>query len=239
MKLKNTDLIFIYQRETYNLLSTFLLYFYNLFIFTCMQIINTSGQQCPAPLIATKRALKEVHIGNSFQVITDNQTSFNNISRFLKDNKTEFISEESNGIWTLTITKKTTEPVTTEPEEYCKDVIPHFSQGDFIIAFTSDKMGDGDEELGRLLMTNFIKAIKDLEVLPGKMVFYNKGVTLGAEGSSAIDHLKEIEKMGVSMLLCATCAKFYSLEDKIRIGTLSNMFEIAQVMSSTGNIVRP
>jgi len=52
--------------------------------------------------------------------------------------------------------------------------------GDFVIAFTSDKMGDGDEELGHLLMGNFIKAIKDLDVLPRKMVFYNKGVTLGA-----------------------------------------------------------
>ncbi len=44
-------------------------------------------------------------------------------------------------------------------------------------------MGDGDEELGHLLMINFIKAIKDLDILPGKMVFYNKGVTLGAEDS--------------------------------------------------------
>ena len=71
------------------------------------------------------------------------------------------------------------------------------------------------------------------------MVFYNKGVILGAEGSPVIDHLKEIEKMGVTMLLCATCTKYYSLEEKIKIGTLSNMFEITQVMSSAGNIIRP
>ncbi len=45
--------------------------------------------------------------------------------------------------------------------------------------------------------------------------------------------------MGVTLLFCATCAKYYSLEEKIKIGTLSNMFEIAQVMSSAGNIVRP
>jgi selenium metabolism protein YedF len=204
-----------------------------------MKIIDTSGQQCPAPLIATKRALKNTRTGDSFKIITDNQTSFNNISRFLQDNKIEFSSEESGGIWTLTITKKTSEPIAADPEEYCTTAIPHFSQGDFIIAFTSDKMGDGDEELGHLLMTNFVKAIRDLDVLPRKMVFYNRGVSLGAEGSPVIGHLKEIEKMGVAMLLCATCAKYYSLEEKIKIGTLSNMFEIAQVMSSAGNIVRP
>jgi selenium metabolism protein YedF len=204
-----------------------------------MQIIDTSGQQCPAPLIATKRALKDARTGDSFKVITDNQTAFNNISSFLKDNKTEFSYEESNGIWALTITKQTTEFINADVKEYCKTEIPHLSKGDFIIAFTSDKMGDGDEELGHLLMINFVKAIKELDVLPRKMVFYNKGVTLGAEDSPVIDHFKEIDKMGVTFLFCATCAKYYSLEEKIKIGTLSNMFEIAQVMSSAGNIVRP
>jgi selenium metabolism protein YedF len=189
-----------------------------------MQIIDTSGQQCPAPLIATKRALKDARTGDSFKVITDNQTAFNNISRFLKDNKTEFSYEESNGIWTLTITKQTTELINADAKEYCSTEIPHLSKGDFIIAFTSDKMGDGDEELGHLLMINFVKAIKELDVLPRKIVFYN---------------FKEIDKMGVTFLFCATCAKYYSLEEKIKIGTLSNMFEIAQVMSSAGNIVRP
>jgi selenium metabolism protein YedF len=100
-------------------------------------------------------------------------------------------------------------------------------------------MGDGDEELGHLLMNNFIMAIKDLDVLPRKMVFYNKGVTLGAVGSPVADQLKEIEKMGVTLLFCATCVDFYSLNEKIKIGTLSNMFEIAQVMSSATHIIKP
>ncbi len=204
-----------------------------------MQVIDTSGQHCPAPLIATKRALKDTCTGDALKVITDNQTSFSNICRFLKDNKTRFSFEESNGIWTLTIIKQTPDLLNVAPEEYCTTEIPHFSKGDFVIAFTSDKMGDGDEELGHLLMINFVRAIRDLDVLPRKMIFYNRGVLLGAEGSPVIDHLKEIEKMGVIMLLCATCAKYYLLEEKIKIGTLSNMFEIAQVMSSADNIIRP
>jgi len=100
-------------------------------------------------------------------------------------------------------------------------------------------MGDGEEELGHLLMCNFIKALKDLDKLPAKMVFYNKGVTLGSENSPVIDHLKEIEKMGVTLLLCSTCVKYYSLDEKIKIGTLSNMFEIAQALAAASNVVRP
>ena len=55
-----------------------------------MKIVDTKGQLCPAPMIATKRALNEVPSGETFIVQTDNQTSFNNLSRFLKDNNTEF-----------------------------------------------------------------------------------------------------------------------------------------------------
>jgi len=204
-----------------------------------MQIIDTSGEQCPAPLIATKRALKEALAGDSFQVITDNQTSFSNISRFLSDNNTEFAYETTNGIWTLTITKGNTGILNTNPEKYCTTEIPHFSHGDFVIAFTSDKMGEGDEELGHLLIGNFINAVKDLDILPDKIVFYNKGVTLGSENSPVIDQLKEIEKMGVTLLLCATCVKYYSLEEKIKIGTLSNMFEITQALAGASHVLRP
>jgi selenium metabolism protein YedF len=204
-----------------------------------MRIVDTKGQQCPAPLIATKRALKETNTGESFKVLTDNKTAFENISRFLRDNKTDFSAEEKAGIWTLTITKSISGGSLTNGEEYCITPIPHFTKGDFIIAFTSDKMGEGNEELGRLLISNFIKALKDLEVLPRKIVFYNNAVKLGASDSPVIEHLKEIENMGVVLLLCATCVKFYSLEDKITVGTLSNMFEIAQAMTLASNVVKP
>lgn len=204
-----------------------------------MRIVDTKGQQCPAPIIATKKALKEAKAGETFKVLTDDQTSLNNLTRFLKDNNTEFSSVKAGGVWTLAVTKKAAEAEQVKPEEYCIPDVPHLSQGNFIIAFTSDKMGEGDEELGRLLMANFIKAIKDLEKLPEKMVFYNNGVKLGSVDSPVIEHLKEIERMGVGILVCATCAKYYSLEEKIKAGALSNMYEIAQAMASTGNIIKP
>jgi len=204
-----------------------------------MRIIDTKGQLCPAPLIATKRALNEAKEGESFVVMTDNQTSYNNLSRFLKDNNQYFMVNESEGVWSLTITKSNAGKPITRAEDYCSPVIAHFEKGDFIIVFASDKMGDGDEQLGLLLMNNFIKAIKDLNKLPQKMVFYNKGVTLVTNNSPVIDHLRDIEKMGVELLLCATCVNYYSLESTVGAGILSNMFTIAEVMASAGNIVKP
>ena len=75
--------------------------------------------------------------------------------------------------------------------------------------------------------------------MPRKMVFYNKGVTLATKTSPLIDHLKDLEKMGVEILLCATCVNHYAITDIVGAGTLSNMYTIAEVMVSSGNIVRP
>ena len=204
-----------------------------------MRIVDTKGQLCPAPLIATKRALKETSTGDFFTVLIDNLTSFNNVSRFLKDNNTGFQVSENSGVWTLTITKASGEMPNPKTEDYCTPSISHFQRGDYVVVVTSDKMGDGDDDLGHLLMSNFIKALKDLDKLPQKILFYNKGVTIVTKDSPLIDHLKDLEKMGVELLLCATCVNHYSLSDKIGAGILSNMYAIAEAMASAGNIVRP
>jgi selenium metabolism protein YedF len=204
-----------------------------------MRIVDTKGQLCPAPLIAAKKALKETSAGESFIVLTDNQTSFDNLSRFLKDNKADFQVSESEGVRTLTITKTTLDVVQTEAEDYCTSSISHFEKGNFVVVFSSDKMGEGDDKLGHLLMTNFIIALKDLDKLPQKMVFYNNGVKLVANSSSVIEHLRDLEKMGVELMICATCVNHYSLESVVGAGTISNMYSIIEVMSSSGNIIRP
>jgi selenium metabolism protein YedF len=204
-----------------------------------VRIVDTKGQPCPAPLIATKKALKETTVGESFMVITDNQTSFDNLSHFLKDNNTDFHVNKKGDVWTLTVTRTSGEVVQAKAEDYCSSPVSHFQKGDFIIVVTSDKMGEGDDDLGHLLMSNFIKALKDLDRLPQKMVFYNNGVKLATNDSPVIEHLKDLEKMGVELLLCATCVNHYSLETSVGAGTLSNMYTIAEVMASAGNIVKP
>jgi selenium metabolism protein YedF len=204
-----------------------------------MRTIDTKGQLCPAPLIAAKKALKETVAGETFIVITDNKTSFDNLCRFLKDNKADIKSSESGGVWTLTVTKSVNDLVQTNVEEYCDPSISHFQKGNFIVVVSSDKMGEGDDELGHLLMINFIKALKDLDKLPRKIVFYNNGVKLVTKSSPAIEHLRDLEKMGVELMLCATCVNFYCLDTVIGAGIVSNMFSIVDAMASSDKVLRP
>jgi selenium metabolism protein YedF len=204
-----------------------------------MKIIDTKGQICPAPLIAAKKALRETISGESFVIITDNKTSFDNLCRFLKDNKADIKITESEGTWSLAVTKSLNDLVQPDAEKYCAPSIPHFEQGNYIVVISSDKMGEGEDELGYLLMVNFIKALKDLDELPKKMVFYNSGVKLATKSSPAIEHLRDLEKMGVELMLCATCVNFYCLETVVGVGVVSNMYTIADAMTSAGKVIKP
>ena len=201
-----------------------------------METVDAKGQLCPAPLILTKRQLRKTTEGDSFILIIDNNISFANVSRFLKDNEIQFSVSEKDNIWTLTVTKTKAELLKQDAEEFC---IPHFRKGDFVVAISSDKMGDGDPELGTLLMINFIKAICDLDILPSKIVFYNRGVFLGKKDSQVFEQLKDLEQMGVSIYICGTCINHYSLGAEISVGVISNMFEIAQILASANKVIKP
>jgi peroxiredoxin family protein len=51
---------------------------------------------------------------------------------------------------------------------------------------------------------------------------------LTTEGSDVIDILKQLEEKGVEILSCGTCLDFYNLKDKLSVGRVTNMYEIAE-----------
>jgi selenium metabolism protein YedF len=204
-----------------------------------MRIVDTKGQLCPAPLIAAKKALKETPKGESFVLLTDNKTSFDNLTRFLKDNKAETQFIESLGTWTITITNTIGEIVKPNAEEYCTPEIAHFEKGDFVVVISSDKMGEGDEKLGYLLMTTFINSLKDLDKMPQKILFYNNGVKMVTKSSPVIQTLRDLENMGIELMACGTCVNHYELSAEIGAGVISNMYTIAEAMALSGKILKP
>ena len=108
-----------------------------------------------------------------------------------------------------------------------------------IVVFTDDRMGTGPEELGVLLLRNFLKTIIRDKLLPGKIVCYNQGVRLGIQGSPVLEELFELAKSGVELLFCGTCLDYYKLKDKLAVGKISNMGEIAKTLFEADSIVTP
>jgi len=106
-----------------------------------------------------------------------------------------------------------------------------------VVVINSDKMGQGDENLGVRLMGNFLKTLLNAEKRPQMLVLYNSGVKLIAKDSPVLETLQSLENLGVEIISCGTCVNFYGLVDLIQAGRVSNMQEIVGVLTEAENII--
>jgi selenium metabolism protein YedF len=206
-----------------------------------MKIVDTTGLTCPEPLILTKRALKEVTAGEKITVITDNSTSLANLKRFLTDNGSVFSVTSDKGVYTLIVERGEGMLSSTTAAEYC-EVSVKSDKGEtnsYSIIFSSEKMGEGNDDLGLILIRSFITTLIESDSLPESILFYNAGVKLATDDSFVIEELKKIESMGVKLLLCGTCVNFFNLKQSINIGIISNMYEMSDAMISSAKIIKP
>ena len=130
-------------------------------------------------------------------------------------------------------------PPASVPQEQPKPGIPSPTAKGTVLGLASDAMGNGDDELGRLLMKGFFYATVEQVQLPETILFYNSGVFLTTEGSAVLNDLKELERRGVRLLSCGTCLNHYGLFDKLKVGEVTNMYELASLMFQAGKIIRP
>jgi selenium metabolism protein YedF len=108
-----------------------------------------------------------------------------------------------------------------------------------VVVLSSDCMGTGDDKLGQVLMKGFIYALTELEQLPKQIVLYNGGAKLSAKGSDSLEDLKLLESQGVEILTCGTCLNYYNLTEKLMVGSITNMYNIAEILLSADKIIKP
>lgn len=66
-----------------------------------------------------------------------------------------------------------------------------------VFLVTSESIGRGDDQLGKLLMANFLRLLGESSLKPATMVFLNSGVRLVCEGSNALEHARKLEEQGI------------------------------------------
>jgi len=108
-----------------------------------------------------------------------------------------------------------------------------------VVVLSSNLMGQGDEILGKLLMKGFVYALTEQDSLPETILLYNSGAYLSCEGSDNVEDLRNLEAQGVEILTCGTCLNHYGLGDKLKVGSVTNMYEIAERMTGARLLVRP
>jgi len=184
--------------------------------------VDAVGLTCPMPIIKTKKALKGIESGR-VEVSVDNDTSKENLEKMASEMGLSFESIRSGDTWKVTIDKK--EAVEVKVVEKSS-----------VIVIASDRMGDGDEELGKTLLKGFIYTLTEMEILPKVILFYNAGARVTASGSVSIEDLKELESRGVEVLTCGACLNYYGLE--VGVGSVTNMYSIIEKQMTAERIVR-
>jgi len=56
-------------------------------------------------------------------------------------------------------------------------------------------------------------------------------------GSESLDDLRKIEQAGVKIVSCGTCLDFFEIKDKLEVGSISNMYDIVELITESDNAV--
>ena len=203
-----------------------------------MITVNAIGDACPIPVVKTRKAMETIKGSEVVETLVDNEIAVENLKKMagqmgyqVKDQKLE------EGKYSVQIMVTEAEKTEKIQADIC-DCRPT-AASDKVVVIRSNVMGEGDPELGKVLIKGFIYALSQQEDLPKTILFYNGGAYLTCEGFASLDDLKELELRGVRILTCGTCLNFYGLSEKLKVGEVTNMYEIAETMSKASLIVSP
>jgi selenium metabolism protein YedF len=105
------------------------------------------------------------------------------------------------------------------------------------ITMTGEMLGRGDDSLGRILMTKFVRQLSALKPKPDAVIFYNTAVRLLSQDSPYLEAFREMEHAGVELLACGTCAEHFGLTGQIGAGRVTDMREVAATMLTSDRVV--
>ncbi len=198
------------------------------------QIVDARGLLCPQPVVLTLKALTAAA---EVVTIVDNQTAVENVTRLARSKGCSLaVDKKPDGIY-LTIRKGEAPVEMTEADAAmtCPSAEP--AAGPLVLFVPSDCFGRGPEELGERLMGAFFHTLRDVEPKPATIIFMNTGVRLVSESSRALEDIRALAASGIEVLACGACLGYFNLTEKLSVGRVSNMFEIASILLKAGKIV--
>ncbi|NDV19115.1 sulfurtransferase-like selenium metabolism protein YedF [Pseudodesulfovibrio sp. JC047] len=186
--------------------------------------LDCQGLPCPQPVLKTKEVL-ENQAPELLTVCVDNEAAKENVSRFLTMQGYDVTSSHEGTEFTVTAHRSKTAEC-----EVCTIMshqdIENLDAQKILVFISAETMGTGDDTLGSSLMFNFVSTLKELGTDLWRIVMVNGGVKLAVEGSKSLAALQELEKEGVSILVCGTCLEFFGLTANKQVGDVTNMLDI-------------
>lgn len=206
--------------------------------------INALGLACPQPVLKTKQAVDQIQPPR-LTVRVDNEAAVENVSRFLKTRGYETTASGQGGDFTISAIQTSGHDRGTEKSMKAESAAmlsgedtPEIHQK-ILVFIATDRMGFGDDELGRKLMISFIKTLGEMGDDLWRVVFVNNGVKLTITGSPVLETLQEYIRQGVSILVCGTCLSHFDLLKAKQVGDTTNMLDIVTSLQLANKVIHP
>lgn len=206
-----------------------------------MKSLNMLGKPCPIPVVEAKKVLaspKEPGV----EVIVDNIVAVQNLQKMADGLGYTFTHRQTDdSIYTVEILQQAGS-IAPVPAQKAKPepVVQQANGVDAsapVVLITTNSMGTGSEELGKILMKGFIYSLTELSPAPSAVLFLNGGVHLTCEGSNALGDLQALQQKGCRIASCGTCLNYYSLTESLRAGEIIDMMGIANTLATVAKVI--
>ena len=199
--------------------------------------LDLKGMACPKPVLETQKAFKNPEI-TEFEVIVDNTSARENLKRLAASKGYRCDVSEEGSIITVTIRRETALAVETDGQEYVAacdiDAGDSITSGR-VLMIKNEFLGDGNDELGKVLMKGFLYTVTETKPYPEKVVLLNSAIKLSTINEETVVHLKKLEEAGTKIYSCGTCLNYYDLADQLKVGVTGNMYDVVDSLMSTSD----
>ena len=193
--------------------------------------LDAVGKACPLPVVMAK---KELDGGCEDLVIAvDNATAVQNLTRLASSRSLNVSAEEKEGVFHVHISGAFTGAAPMPPLAACGP-----RGAGYAVFVGRDHLGEGAQELGYNLLKMALLTLSQGDNRPASVLFMNGGVRLPAgEDPQILESLKALEEQQVELLVCGTCLNYYGLTEQLKIGTISNMYDILERMQRADKVI--
>lgn len=200
-----------------------------------MYELDYRGLDCPQPVLKTKA---EIDKGlDEIKIRVDNEAASENVSNFLESQGFS-VGMERDGQEYLLLGHRTGEAKDSRVDPLLYECrVPEKDVAEICALITTDRIGRGDDELGRKLMASYLATLKEMGSDLWRVILLNAGVKLAIEGAEGLESLRELEESGVSILVCGTCLTFFDLMDKKAVGETTNMLDVVTSLQVAGKVI--
>lgn len=168
-------------------------------------------------------------------VQVDNETAVKNVSRLADKYGLNVAVEAIEGGWSVNFTEGAGAPAVAAAP--AAPVCTPAGCG-YAVFVGKDHVGEGDPQLGYNLMKMAIYTLSESDDVPASLLFMNGGVKLvTGEEQQIIDSVNKLIEKGTEVLVCGTCLDFYGLKEQLKVGEVSNMYDILGRMQEAAKTI--